>query len=232
MAVRKSLNQVLKALTPVGKGDNVYGVASAERINNIQDAIHLITRGDHIVSGVNVRKHSGDGFVLLSAQPRSTVGGGSEESQFPWQTTFSNEGTLAAPNYRVRVRPGTVGSILPEDIFDIDDSEAESAGLVYVKVKCESDGQVVNRASMVVNRTANEDVALTAENTVPPIFYDVVSVINIVDSTTGLFASDIFQIRSGNLDAVARVAFVVAKIPASVGEEPFTRWWNWQIFEE
>jgi hypothetical protein len=83
--VSSGLSQVLRSLIPVKRGDDVHAVASAERINAIQTAIHLLTRGDNIVGGHNIRKTSGDGFVSLSADVRfSGPGGGGDLTDTPF----------------------------------------------------------------------------------------------------------------------------------------------------
>lgn len=84
MAVNKSLNQILKSLTPVYKGQSVYSVASSDRINSIQTAIHLLTRGDNIVSGPNILKKSGEAYCVLSAQIRNQIAAG-ETQELPFQ---------------------------------------------------------------------------------------------------------------------------------------------------
>lgn len=71
----QSLSDILGSLTPVKPGDDVADVASAKRMNAIQDAIRALTRGDNINSGPNIRKFTQDGFVLLSGQPGGGQGG-------------------------------------------------------------------------------------------------------------------------------------------------------------
>lgn len=91
--VSSSLSQVLRSLTLVKRGDDVHAVASAERMNAIMTAIHLLTRGDNIVGGYNIRKTSGDGYVSLSSDARlSGPSGGVAETPFQ-VVSVSNPGS-------------------------------------------------------------------------------------------------------------------------------------------
>lgn len=71
-----SLNTVLKSLTRVGRGQPVHEVASADRINAIQDSIRLLVRGENIIAGNNVSLRRSDGYVIFTGNPAPGIGGG------------------------------------------------------------------------------------------------------------------------------------------------------------
>jgi hypothetical protein len=85
-----SLNIVLKSLTRVGRAQPVHEVASADRINAIQDAIRLLIRGENIVAGNNVLKKSSDGYVVLTGNPAGRVIPSAVTIATPFQVLFSS----------------------------------------------------------------------------------------------------------------------------------------------
>lgn len=113
--VSSSLSQVLRSLTPVKRGDDVHVVASSERMNAIMAAIHLLTRGDNIVGGYNVRKTSGDGFVTLSADFRFSgpSGGGVGEVPFQVVTVPKSDSGFGTP----------IGVISNSHLFNTEDKD-------------------------------------------------------------------------------------------------------------
>lgn len=118
-----SLNSVLKHLTRVGRSESVYQVASADRINAIQDAIRLLVRGENIVSGNHILKKSSDGYVVLTGNARGAIGGGSAVT-FPFQLIGLVEATSEFdPTIitRVQVMAGKVNGEFPDGMLIDDD---------------------------------------------------------------------------------------------------------------
>ena len=94
----------------VSKGEPVVSVARHERINAMMDCILALARGENISAGLNLRKKSGDGFVILSAEPKGKRGGASTPTPFfASKTTDSSE-----PPYPVlKLYPGKIANIVP-----------------------------------------------------------------------------------------------------------------------
>lgn len=116
-----SLNSLLKSLTRVGRAESVYNVASADRINAIQDAIRLLVRGENIVAGTNVLKRSADGYCVLTGNAGGGRGGISDV-EFPFQLiglvepTSEFDPTIIT---RVRVVSGKINGEFPSGMgFD------------------------------------------------------------------------------------------------------------------
>lgn len=105
------IGDLVKALTPVKAGDSVLTVASASRINAIQDIIKGLLRGDNLVAGVNMRKNAQSGIVVFTGTPAGTNrGGGGDKSPFH----VSTAGDTSYPSYPVlKLYPGRVSSIVP-----------------------------------------------------------------------------------------------------------------------
>lgn len=111
--VSSGLSQILRSLTPVKRGDDVHAVASAERMNAIMTAIHLLTRGDNIVGSYNIRKASGDGYVSLTAvTPFFGPSGGVAETPFQ---------VVSVPNPDPDSSGGLIGVISNSHVFNSED---------------------------------------------------------------------------------------------------------------
>lgn len=114
-----SLNTLLKSLTRVGRSESVYNVASADRINAIQDAIRLLVRGENIIAGMNVLKRSADGYCILTgnaAGGRGVTG----TSTFPFQLIGLVEATSEfdpTKIARVQVMAGQVNGEFPDGML-------------------------------------------------------------------------------------------------------------------
>lgn len=151
----RSLNSLLQSLTRVGRGDAVQQVASADRINAIQDAIRLLIRGDNIQDGENVRKKSADGYVILSTAAPRVHGGGAAVQHFPWETTLVLN--TVTNFFETRVRPGTINSMLPTNMFSTSNNAIELTGTFYVTLDCTTDGDSVTDAVVDFNSTVPPD---------------------------------------------------------------------------
>jgi hypothetical protein len=142
--IRKTLPQILKSLTPINRADDVYTVASAERMNALQDAISLLARGENIVSGVNTRKTSGEGYVVISGKPGGGGIGRGGISGFPFEISIE----VIGGTYYVKVAPGTMNGALPTNIFD--NFAIGAFGTFYVQLDCVTDGKSITDVSIDV----------------------------------------------------------------------------------
>lgn len=152
MAQSKTIQENLKKISAVKKGQSVLGVASSERMNAIQELLQALVRGDNVVTGVNLRKTLGPGYFILSGEAGGGRGGG--PGAFPWEitTTFDPD----AVQNSVHVRPGTINSFLPTNMFD--EFDIEPTGTYYVTLDCTTDGTSVTDASIDVVNTAPDPI--------------------------------------------------------------------------
>jgi hypothetical protein len=139
-----ALQEHLDKLIPVKKGDSTRKVASSERVNAIQEAIKAMARGDHIRTGKNLRRKTGSGFVMLTADDQG--GGGGGEGDFPWQISVEEDPPAGSGVWSVHVKPGTINNILPSNIFD--SFEISETGTFYVVLDVTTDGDSPTDASL------------------------------------------------------------------------------------
>lgn len=211
--IRKSLNQILKSLTPIKGGDNIYKVITADRINNIQEALHLLTRGDNIISGVNVRKKSGDGYVSLSSNAGGGTGGGGGGLERPWQMHV----TAIPGALQVRLNPGTINNMLPSNMFDV--WTVPSTGLWYASLDATTNGYQVTNA--VVDISENfADPAGIAMGLAPSYFSVQLGVIN---------NGQTFDIFTDLMFATPTKVLTTVKGSLSPGQPIWDFWYTWVI---
>lgn len=148
--------------------------------------------------------------------------GGGNILKTPWQITVSKINGV----WYVSVRPGSVNSLVPWNIFT---PIPISNGTWYVKIKCDTDGKTPNYITVMVNNSATESALTVAENVAPPIFFDVLGIVVQSTSATGSVSNQIFQIRNTNLTATPTIRSLVSRTPPNVGDEPFVRWYQWQL---
>lgn len=146
-----------------------------------------------------------------------------------WETTFANEGTSDAPNYKIRVRPGSMNSLIPSNIFD--GFAVGGAGLFYVKLRCDTDGRTPNAITVLANSTPIDPAVVVAQNTPPPTFFDVLALVAVTDNSGGGLSAKVYQVRFSNLSATPVIDTLVSVTATDPGQEPFVRWWKWQITE-
>lgn len=129
-----SFDDLMKQLSPVNSGDLVTEVASAARMNAIQELIKMLVLGENIMEGPNIRKDSSQGKLILSADPSGKgLGGGTLKHPFKVRNASNDAGP------RVSITPGVIEGIVPViDTIRLDAIPAPTYGVtdgwIYFKV--------------------------------------------------------------------------------------------------
>lgn len=146
---------------------------------------------------------------------RRGKGGGAGKQHFPFEIT---KGTDPDGNPYVRVRPGLVSGLIPDNISD--KIYISKFGTFYIKLTCQTNGKIPTYVFLFSDSepTDNEDV--TSEGVPPPTFEVILGVV--VNGRP-------YQIIFNNILAVPNIAFVEPTEQPNAAQEPFTRWWNWKI---
>lgn len=98
-------------LSPVESGQDIRSVASADRINAIQDLLLSLWQGDNIKVGRGgLVSRGGDGGINLSF--KGGRGRSSSQKCVPWSPTVKDESTGGNPQYKLYLNPGTVNGML------------------------------------------------------------------------------------------------------------------------
>lgn len=144
-----SISQILAKLTPVQKGMNLRKALTAERIQALQDAIFALSKGENIVSGANIRRKCGSGWVMLSANASraSAASGGTTIQPYPFDVTVGKD---ESGEPVVTVRAGTVNSLMPTNMFEQFPTfgTATSETIEYAKVIVSTDGKKVTSSEI------------------------------------------------------------------------------------
>lgn len=205
-------------ITPrrVRKGEPV----TAESFNRLVDAINERTP----LRGTLRFKTTPRGFIPIADPIAASKPGAAAVVHFPWEITVDGN---ADDGYVAHVQPGTVNSLVPENIFEEFDV---STGDYYVKLGCDTDGKTVTSIEVIVDNTP-PDVMAAEENAAPSSFDDVIGMIrgelSEDDPDTTVFR--VFQIRRTNLTATPIIAFIASQTPEDPGDEPFVRWFKWNL---
>ncbi len=128
--------QLISRLKRVKPGQPLQDAVTSDLLNAMMETLEALVRGDNVVSGANVRKQSGPGFVMLSAKPLVPQAG-EPEQRHPFEYYKSPYlGTPPAPAdqwRKFRVRLGTVGGYAPMNINQEFTLTASSVTWVWVK---------------------------------------------------------------------------------------------------
>jgi hypothetical protein len=188
-------------------GRPLLGEVTADKLNAILREIRKNRpRGER---GITVRESGDATYIGLATAIKQS---GAPAQDFPWEiyVTDSEE-----ESYTVKVRPGTVGGILPSN-WD-DQFTCEKDQLYFGKVNLVTDGKNITSATIVIDAEEPatqevEEFAVAAE----------------VDVLFGLFKNEGFRIAtSGNISAYPQLALTTSKSPpAEPGESPYVFWYR------
>lgn len=133
----------------VNSGDNIRGVARASRMNAIQNLSKETSFGQPYSRSGSALRMIGPGWVI-NRQRRGIVRGGAQS--FPWQISIVTETDAMF----TKVRPGTINSLIPSNMFDR--WEISTGSTFYVTLDCTTDGYNVTSARIDGNSTVPADV--------------------------------------------------------------------------
>jgi len=144
--------------------------------------------------------------------------GGAAERAFPWEITVVNLGTSEAPDYRVKVAPGTINQIIPSNMFS--DWAIAATGTYYVTLDCTSDGVSLTNAVIDGNSDVPPD----------PIDYDLNVAPENVSLLLGVIVDTIpFQLIMNVLEATTLAGVQALRSPLVPGEPYYDTYYTWEI---
>lgn len=98
---------------PVKKGDSAALAAASWRIQALTDAVFALSRGDNIGKGLNVRKRSSEGGIILSSDGQNVNRGGF--SLHPFRVLPAGRNGILG----VSILPGLVAGLIPFVLDDV-----------------------------------------------------------------------------------------------------------------
>jgi hypothetical protein len=142
------MRQYLKDLNKCRPGQKISDVLTAKFINAIVDAIHGLARGENIIPSPNLLLKKGDGWVSLSPTAKPTTGA-VKPNPLPWDVISQvgvgepNPTTGRYANFLTRYYPGSIGGVMPSNIFE--DFTIPAAGIHYLVAETTTgDGKVLS----------------------------------------------------------------------------------------
>ena len=136
-------------------------------------------------------------------------------SSHPWKVTRSDDGLTK----RVIVKPGTINSLVPTDIFE--PIEITGTGTEYIVVTMTSTAGSPVSASLSKETTYPVPSATTPSSP-PTAVTDVIAVLN-----DGV----VYQIRSVNLVATSVEVYQETVASPAPGERQYIPWYRWEVGE-
>jgi hypothetical protein len=193
---------------------------SADRLNTIlQEIKRNKPKGER---GITVRQDGTGTYIGLAASlPRG--GGSTPATTHPFQIISSQDpdSDPESPSYLVTVRPGSLNTLLPTNLFDdsvLSELSLPADTLQHVILTGESDGQQFLSCELSLESqapTPQEPVAFGLPQTVQ-------FLLGVV------YNSSVYQLISDNITVAGKQQYVVEKEqPLDVGELPYTVFFVW-----
>lgn len=107
-----SMSDSLRELTQVKQGESMRDTLTAARINAVQDILRGLVKGDNIQSGLNVKKRSVGGGVMLSSNAAGGAAAPAGNGPYPFDVSFA---PLGAGTVTASIRPGSINSLIPSN---------------------------------------------------------------------------------------------------------------------
>jgi hypothetical protein len=181
---------------------------TSDRMNHILDGVKMAqpSASGHVGMTVN---QTPDGWVAKVKSSKNT------SPINPWKTTRNDDGATK----RVSIRPGTINSLVPTDIFS--PITITGTGVEYIVLTMTSTWDSPVSASLSKETTYPVPSATTPSNP-PTAVTDVLAVVN-----DGI----VYQIRSTNLVATSLEVYQETVATPAVGERQYIPWYRWEVGE-
>lgn len=161
-------------------------------------------------------ENAGHGFVYFDA----TAG-----SWYCWIREPADSGMITYEPFdvlllgsEVRIWPGTVNSVVPDNVFDTFTYTPGTDRYVYVQIN--TDGKAISSAVVFFSSTAPSMFPAT-QNVAPPEFHVPIAVIS---------DGNVFQIwPGGNMTATATVSLIEDIASPTPGQQSTIKWYNWVV---
>jgi hypothetical protein len=187
---------------------------TSERLNEILRELRRVR--PVAGNGINVDETGGGCRISLVDDGRS-VEGGAPRVLHPFQIFASpKEGGGAT----VRVRPGTINSVLPDNVFSGNKLAERSIGqdsLSHVKLVATSDSRQITSATIVVSgstTSAQTPVAFSLPSTAE-------FLLGVVYNTT------VYQVAFNNFIVTGKQQYIASKTSPGLGELPYEVFYAW-----
>jgi len=161
-----------------------------------------------------------DGDKMTVFMPDQVPASVAEDDDFPWRITIEalagsdpNSGKISTSCF-----PGKLNEVVPENIFDTDDT-GDTKNIWFVVLTVSTDANNVNTITWALQSDPPDPSMSIAENVAPSTFSVPIAII---------YYGDVFQLERTHLSYLPEVAFIEAKVESEPYTEQFTRFWRWQ----
>jgi len=142
--------------------------------------------------------------------------GGTQTTHFPFEISGHRDSN---GNFYVTVRFGTISGLIPDNISDF--LYLNDTGTFYIKLGCQTNGKIPTFITLYSDNQPEDNSATVTQGSPPPDFNITLGVVK---------AKKVYQVVYDNMIATPKVVFLETKTQGlSAGQEPFNRWWAWQV---
>jgi len=163
------------------------------------------------------RIRPGAGIAITETEAGTTISvatnGGGASNRHPFKVTRNDDGATK----QVSVRPGTINSLVPSDIFE--PIEITGSGTEYIVLTMTVTGNSPVSSSLS-KETTYPVPSLTTPTDTPTAVKDVIAVLQ---------DGKVYQIRDTNLTATATEVFQETVTSPSPGERNYIPWYRWEV---
>ncbi len=166
------------------------------------------------IPGANIFSTQTQSGRVFNAKPG---GVGEAIPPHPWKVTRNDEGGTK----RVRVHPGSIGGVVPTNIFPPPTISGTGLEFVVLDVSINPASGSVSSCSLSIESTQPTPPVPTSSAPTSS-FADVIAVIH---------DGSIFQVRSRNLNAISQELFQETVEEPAIGERNYIPWYVWNVVE-
>lgn len=211
-----NIRDIRSIMRPVRRGQDIREIASASRINAIQDAITYILDGKWITVGTGMRRSYGAGGVHLNLNRQMPLRGGGGDYSV-WNYVISGDDQ----NPSITFRDGLVNNILPSNSLQ---PVSLSNGMNYIFARATANGSTVQSVTLVKDSTMQAGELLERES-VPPVTIPVFIATALVQNGS----VSVQRLRYRNVICTPIETRREGKKPQEAGMEAFTRYYAWRV---
>lgn len=210
----------MQGIDPFQSGRPLLSEITADKLNRV---LAEIKRNRPVVAAPLSARVTGDGtFISLNTSQGSGTTTASHNHPFQIRSTKKpSEDEEESNEYIVTVSPGTINSLLPDEIFDAESIKQHTIpkdALRHVVLNAQSDGQQITTATISLEPTAPEPQS--------PVIFGLPAQADFLIGV--VYNSSVYQVITDNISVTGKQQFVTEKTaPAQPGELPYEVYYVW-----
>jgi hypothetical protein len=168
------------------------------------------------IPGANILSTQTQSGRVFNAKPG---GGAPATPPHPWKTTRNDD--TETETKRVRVHPGSIGGVVPTNVFP--PLTISGTGLEFVVLDVS-----INPANGGVSSCS---LSIESTQPTPPVPTPSAPTSSFADVIAVIYDGSVYQVRSRNLNAFSQELFQETVEEPAIGERNYIPWYVWNVVE-